>query len=128
MSTQNNKELNLFTPEPSKTTCADLATSLLPPVNISFNGQGHFGPLTCAGWRDLSNPTRRRLEKKRQKTITYPRISNPWKSSFTTHLLFLSSNPKILKAFSRTVPTKMIPAKGQAKETNEASKAKEQVD
>ena len=50
------------------------------------------------------------------------------KKKFRIDENLLSSNPKILKAFSKTVPTKMIPTKGQAKETNEASKAKEQVD
>ena len=34
----------------------------------------------------------------------------------TTHLPFLSSNPKILKAFLKTFPTKMKPTKCPAKE------------
>ena len=33
------------------------------------------------------------------------------KSCSSTHLPFLSSNPKILKAFPKTVPTKMKPIK-----------------
>ena len=40
----------------------------------------------------------------------------PWKSCSTTHLPFLSSNPKILKAFLKTFPTKMKPTKCSAKE------------
>ena len=40
----------------------------------------------------------------------------PWKSCSTTHLPFLSSNPKILKAFLKTLPTKMKPTKCPARE------------
>ena len=47
---------NPFAPEPLLTVRADPR----PPVStacdvISFNGQGHLCPLTCAEWRDLSN-------------------------------------------------------------------------
>ena len=46
----------------------------------------------------------------------------PWKSCSTTHLPFLSSNPKILKAFRKTFPPKMkstkCPAKGKKKRKN----------
>ena len=35
----------------------------------------------------------------------------PWQSCFTTHLPSLSSNTKVLKAFPKTFPTKIKPAK-----------------
>ena len=38
------------------------------------------------------------------------------KSFFTAHLLFVSSSPKILKAFTRNFPTKMKPTKYPGKE------------
>ena len=50
----------------------------------------------------------------------------PQKSCFTTHLPFLSPNPKILKAFPKTFPTKMKLTKCPAKAKNEARKAKEE--
>ena len=40
----------------------------------------------------------------------------PWKSCSTCHLPFLSSNPKILKAFLKIFPTNMNPTKCQARE------------
>ena len=54
----------------------------------------------------------------------------PWKSCSTTHLPFLSSNPKILKAFRKTFPPKMkstkCPAKGKKKEKiNESRRGEE---
>ena len=49
----------------------------------------------------------------------------PWKSCSTTNLPFLSSNPKILKAFLKTFPTKMKPTKCPTKEKkNETRKTK----
>ena len=50
----------------------------------------------------------------------------PQKSCFTTHLPFLSPNPKILKAFPKTFPTKMKLTKCPAKAKNEARKAEEE--
>ena len=50
----------------------------------------------------------------------------PRKSCFTTHPPFLSPNPKILKAFLKTLPTKMKLTKCPAKAKNEARKAKEE--
>ena len=41
----------------------------------------------------------------------------PWKSCSTTHLPFLSSNPKILKAFLKFFPSNWSLAKFPAKET-----------
>ena len=73
-------------------------------VCISFDGQGQLCLLTCAEWRDLSNHTRmstiqsRTPEKKAKNHVTLT-WKFPWKSSSTTHLLFLSSYPKILIAF-----------------------------
>ena len=40
----------------------------------------------------------------------------PWKTCSTAHLPFLSPNPKILKAFLKTLPTKMKPTKCPARE------------
>ena len=88
---------------------------------ISFNGQGQLSSLTCAEWRDLSNHTRmstiqsRRPEKEAKNHVTLIRKS-PWKSCSITQLPFLSPNPKILKAFLKTIPTKMKPTKCPARE------------
>ena len=87
---------------------------------ISFNGQGQLCPLTSAEWRDHSNHTRistiqsRKPEKKAKNHVTLTR-KFPWKSCSTTHLPFLSSNSKILKAFLKTFPSKMKPTKCLAK-------------
>ena len=73
-------------------------------VCITFNGQGQLCLLTCAEWRDLSNHTRmstiqsRTLEKKAKNHVTLT-WKFPWKSSSTTHLLFLSSYRKNLITF-----------------------------
>ena len=88
---------------------------------ISFNGQGQLCPLTCAEWRDLLNHTRMSTiqsrtpekEAKNHVTLTW---KSPWKSCSITHLPFLSPNPKILKAFLKTLPTKMKPTKSPARE------------
>ena len=88
---------------------------------ISFNGQGQLCLLTCAEWRDLSNHTRmsiiqsRTLEKEAKNHVTLT-WKSPWKSCSIAHLPFLSPNPKILKAFLKTIPTKMKPTKCPAKE------------
>ena len=66
----------------------------------SFNGQWQLFLLTCAEWRDFSNHTKRQ---KNNVTLTWKFL---WKSCSTTHLPFLSSNPKILKAFPKMKPTK----------------------
>ena len=77
--------------------------------SISFNSQEQLYPLTCAGWRELSNHYQNEHDseeetgencKKKLVTLTF----DPWKSCFTTHLPFLSSNPKILKAFPKLFP------------------------
>ena len=87
---------------------------------ISYNGEGQLRLLSCTEWRDLSNHTKvstnqpRRPEKKVKNHVTLTR-KFPWKSCFTTHLLFFSSNPKILKAFPKTFPTKMKPTKCPAR-------------
>ena len=88
---------------------------------ISFNGQRQLCPLTFAEWRDLPNHIRmstiqsRTLEKKAKNHVTLT-LKLPWKSCSTTHLPFLSANPKILKAFLKTFSTKMKPTKCPAKE------------
>ena len=98
--------------------------------DISFNGQGQLCLLTCAEWRDLSNHTRmstiqsRTPEKKAKNHVTLT-WKFPWKSCSTTHLPFLSSNPKILKAFPQFFPTNMKPTKCPAKEKNKWAKKSE---
>ena len=65
---------------------------------FNFNVQRQLCPLTCAEWRDLSNHTRmsiiqvRTPEKKAKKHVTLT-WKFSWKSSSTTQLPFLSSNP-----------------------------------
>ena len=88
---------------------------------ISFNGQGQLCPLTCAEWRDLSNHTRMstiqsRTPEKEAKNHVALTWKSPWKSCSIAHLAFLSPNPKILKAFLKTIPTKMKPTKCPARE------------
>ena len=88
---------------------------------ISFNGQGQLSWLTCVEWRDLSNHTRMSTiqsrtpekEAKNHVTLTW---KSPWKSCSIADLPFLSPNPKILKAFLKTLPTKMKPTKCPARE------------
>ena len=88
--------------------------------SISFNSQEQLSELTCAEWRDLSNHTRmstiqsRTLEKQAKNHVTLTGKS-PWKSCSITHLPFLSTNPKILKAFLKTLPTKIKPTKCPAR-------------
>ena len=88
---------------------------------ISFNGQGQLSSLTCAEWRDLSNHTRmstiqsRTSEKEAKNHVTLT-WKSPWKSCSIAHLPFLSPNPKILKAFLKTLPTKIKPTKCPARE------------
>ena len=88
---------------------------------ISFNGQGQLSSLTCAEWRDLSNHTRmstiqsRTPEKEAKNPVTLT-WKSPWKSCSIAHLPFLSPNPKILKAFLKTLPTKIKPTKCPARE------------
>ena len=109
-----------FAPELPVTACADPRPFFCCDI-ISFNGQGQLCPLTCAEWRDLSNYTRmntiqsRIVEKKVENLVTLTwKLS--WKSFSTSHLPFLSSNPKILKALPKTFPTKMKSNKCPAKE------------
>ena len=99
---------------------------------ISFNRQGQHSSLTCAEWRDLSNHTRMSTiqsrtpeeQAKNHVTLTW---KSPWKSCSITHLPFLSPNPKILKAFLKTLATKIKPTKCPAREKkNEARKAKKE--
>ena len=73
-------------------------------------------PLTGAEWRDLSNHTRmstiqsRTPEKEAKNYVTLIWIFS-WKSCWTTHLPFLSSNSNILKVFLKIFPMKMKPTK-----------------
>ena len=106
--------LNLFAPEPPvrihvPSTACDV---------ISFNGQGQLCPLTCAESRDLSNHSRmstirsRTPEKKAKNHVTLTRKLR--RKSPT--LPFVSSNPKMLKASLKTIPTKLKPTKCPTKE------------
>ena len=88
---------------------------------ISSNGQGQLCPLACGKWRGLSNHTRMstiqsRTREKNDKNYVTLTWKFPWKSCSTTHLPFLSSNLKILKAFLKTFPTKMKHTKCPARE------------
>ena len=106
----------------------DYASSIF----FSFNGQGQLSSHTCAEWRDLSNHTRMstiqsRTPEKEAKNHVTRTWKSPWKSCSITHLPFLSPNPKILKAFPKTLPTKTKPTKCPAREKkNEARKAKKE--
>ena len=98
---------------------------------ISFIGQRESCLLTSAEWRDLSNHTRmsaiqsRTPEKKDKDHVTLT-WKSPWKSCSIAHLPFLSPNPKILKAFLKTLPTKMKPAtKCPAREKKKRGKKSE---
>ena len=103
------------------------STSLLPLLTSPV----FIYTLTCAEWRDVSNDTRvstihsRTPEEKAKNHVMLTR-KLPRKSSSTTHLPFLSSNPKILTAFRNTFSTKMKPTECPAKAKNEARKAKKE--
>ena len=116
-----------FTPKLPITACADPRPFFCCDI-ISFNGQGQLCPLTCAEWRDLSNYTRmntiqsRIVEKKAENLLTLTwKLS--WKSFSTSHLPFLSSNPKILKLSQKLFPPKWSLLNAQQKKQNEARKS-----
>ena len=113
---------NLFAPEPPVTpVCPGPRLSYRLNDVISFYCQGQLCPLTCAEWRDLLSHTRmstiqsRTPEKKAKNHVTLT-WKFPWKSCSTTHLPFLSPDPKILKGFLKTFLTKMKPTKCPARE------------
>ena len=95
-----------------------------------FNGQGQLCLLTCAEGRDLSNHTRMSTiqsrtpekEAKNHVTLTW---KSPRKSSSIAHIPFLSPNPKILKAFLKSLPTKTKPTKCPAREKKKWGKKSE---
>ena len=62
----------------------------------------------------MSTIQSRTPEKKDKNHVTLT-WKSPWKISIA-HLPFLSPNPKILKAFPKTLPTKMKPSKCPARE------------
>ena len=117
--------LNPFAPEPPVTTHAGLLLVHMLSTAfdiISFNCQEQLCPPTCAEWIDLSNHSRistiqsRTPEKKEKKPFNFD-LKICMKILFhVTHLPFLSSNPKILKAFLKTFATKMKPTKCPARE------------
>ena len=96
---------------------------------IIFNGPGQLCPLPCAEWSYLSNHARmstiqsRTPDKNAKDRVTLNR-KFLWTSCFTTHPPFLLSNPKILKDFLKTFPTKMKP-KCPAKEKKRRQYLKE---
>ena len=106
-------KINPFAPELPVTAHADPR-----PFYCLWCHQHNF---VCAEWRDLSNDTgmstiqstTSERKAKNHVTLTW---KFPWKSCSTTHLPFLSSNPKILKAFLKPFPTKMKPTKCPARE------------
>ena len=67
---------------------------------------------TTLEWAQISQGHQR----KRQKNHVTSTWKFPWKFCSTTNLPFLSANPKILKAFLKTFPTKMKPTKCPARE------------
>ena len=71
----------------------------------------------------MSTNQSRTPEEKAKNHVTLSR-KLPWKSCSTTHLPFLSPNPKILKAFLKTFPIKIKPTKCPAKEKKWGEKAK----
>ena len=124
-----NVTFNPFAPElPVTARCGSTSPLwLVAPLVLKVNDN-------CAEWRGLSNHTRnewaqfsqghrRERQKKKHVTLTW---KFPWKSCSTTHLLSLSFNLKILKAFLQTFPTKMKPTNALQKKKNEARKAKKE--
>ena len=65
----------------------------------------------------------RRPEKKAKNRVALT-WKFPWTSCFTTHLSFLRSNSKILKAFPKTFPTKLKPCKCPTKKKTRQEKRK----
>ena len=78
-----------------------------------MQGEEIFQPIPEWAWFSQGDWRKR---KKNHVTLTQ---KLPWKSCFTTHLPFLSSNSKILKAFPKTIPSKVklneFPAKEKKK-------------
>ena len=129
------KLINPFVPELPVTTCADshpfyclwrhqfwlsritLSTNLCRVKRSIFQTIPEWAQFRCQGHQ--------RKRHKNRVTLTW---NFPWKSCFTTHLPFLSSNPKIRKAFLKTFRNKMkhtiiMPSK---RKKNEARKAKKE--
>ena len=61
-----------------------------------------------------------------KKAKNHVNVKISMKSCSSTHLPFLSFNPKILKAFLKTFPTKMKPTKCPGVKKNEARKEKKE--
>ena len=98
---------------------------------ISFNGERQLCQLTCAGWRDPSNHTRMSMVQSRtpeKEAKNYAMLTQkfPWNSCSTTHLPFLSSNPKIKKAFPKLFPPKWSLLNAGQKKKSEVRKTKEE--
>ena len=108
--------LNPFVPEPPVT--APRIHVLSTPCDvISFNDQGRLCPLTCAEWRDLSSHTRMStIQSRTPEREAKHHVSLTWKSCSVAHLPFLSLNPKIVKAFLKTLPAETKPTKCPARE------------
>ena len=113
------------------------AVSLLNPCVstacdiISFKGHGQLVAANLCKVKRSFKPYQNEhnsvkdTEKKAKNHVTLT-WKSPWKSCSIAHLPFLSPNPKILKAFLKTLPTKMKPTKCPAREKNEARKAKKE--
>ena len=86
--------------------------------------------LQSAEWRDLSNHTgistiQSRTPEKEGKNHVTLTWKSPWKSCSIAHLPFLSPNPKILKAFLKSIPTKMKPTKCPTRDKKKRGKKSE---
>ena len=94
----------------------------LPPLVTSSVLMGSKGFSNCTRMSTIQS---RRPGNKAENYVTLTQ-KFLWKPCFTTLLPFLSSNPKIVKAFPKTLPTKMKPSKCPAREKKKAGKAKEE--
>ena len=88
---------------------------------ISFNGFKRFFKL----YQNEHDSVKETREQGRKPCNIDPKISVKTLFHYYTLLPFLSSNPKIVKAFPKTLPTKMKPSKCPVREKEKARKAKE---
>ena len=87
---------------------------------ISFNGFKRFFKL----YQNEHDSVKETREQGRKPCNIDPKISVKTLICFTTLLPFLSSNPKIVKAFPKTLPTQMKPSKCPAREKKRQEKRK----
>ena len=91
----------------------------LPPLVTSSVLMGSKGFSNCTRMSTIQS---RRPGNKAENHVTLTQ-KFLWKPCFTTLLPFLSSNPKIVKAFPKTLPTKMKPSKCPAREKKKGKKS-----